>query len=137
MEAGAILFHTDFTFHDGSRGKKLLILLNTPDLSKNEPFLLIRTTSQLKGRQMQPGCIAAWRLFYIPHIEVEFFTTPTLLQLDYIYELNPQIFIQNGLDKKLSHKGNLSTETFGQLKNCIKHIKEDISEKHYKLIFRK
>lgn len=63
MNAGDILFHSDFTFHDGTKGTKLLIVLNDPDLARDEPYLVIRTTSRLKGKQMQPGCIAAWKLF--------------------------------------------------------------------------
>lgn len=137
MNAGDILFHTEFTFHDGTKGTKLLIVLNDPDLAINEPYLLIRTTSRLKGKQMVPGCIPAWKIFHIPPTEGEFFTQPTLLQLDHIYEMDAVSVVRNGFLQSLKQVGTLSQQTFSQLKNCIKQIKEDISEKHYKLIFRK
>ncbi|MFH0988932.1 MAG: hypothetical protein V1799_02840 [bacterium] len=137
MIAGDILFHTDFTFNDKTKGVKLLIILNNPDLSKNEPFLVIRTTSLLKGKQMQPGCIAAWRLFFIPPSEGEFFKEPTLLQLDAIYEMDAITAVRNGIHHTLKQIGQLSALTLAQLKNCLKQIKDDISEKHYKLIFKK
>lgn len=137
MNAGDILHHTDFTFHDGTKGKKLLIVLNDADLARDETYLIIRTTSRLKGRQMQPGCIAAWRVFYIPPSQNEFFTDPTVLQLDDIYEMDASTAVRNGLHETLRKVGSLSRKTFAQLKNCIKQIKDDISEKHYKLIFKK
>lgn len=137
MTAGDILFHPEFTFHDGRKGSKLLVILNNPDLSKSEPYLLIRTTSRLKGKQMVPGCIAAWRVFYIPPTEGEFLKDPTLLQLDDIYEMGAAQAVKNGVEKNLRKVGRLSDLTFAQLKNCIKQIKEDISEKHYRLIFKK
>ena len=137
MTAGDILFHTDFTFHDGTKGQKLLIVLNNPDLQNEEPYLLIRTTSKLKGKVLQPGCIAAWKVFYVPPKEGEFFVEPTLLQLDDFYELDPAILLRNGFSGNLKAVGALSTLAFAQLRNCLKQIKEDISEKHYAMIFRK
>ena len=137
MTAGDILFHTDFVFRDGTHGKKLLIVLNTPDVEKDEPYLIIRTTSRMKGKQIQQGCIAAWKMFFIASGGGEYFTEPTLLQLDYIYEMNAASAVRNGLQQSLTQVGNLSQQLFGQVKNCIKEIKEDVSEKHYHLIFRK
>ena len=137
MTAGDILFHVQFTFHDGAKGSKLLIVLNDPDLSDDESYLLIRTTSRLKGKRMQGGCIAAWKLFYIPSTEGEYFTKPTLLQLDYFYELKAATVVRDGMQQILKHVGTLSALTLAQLKNCLKQIKEDISERHYQMIFRK
>lgn len=137
MNAGDILYHTDFTFHDGTKGTKLLIVLNDPDLTSEEPYLIIRTTSRLKGKQMQAGCIAAWKVFFIPPSQNEFFKEPTVLQLDHIYEMDAATVVRNGFHHTLKRVGSLSKETFAQLKNCIKQIKDDISEKHYKLIFKK
>ncbi len=137
MTAGDILFHTDFAFHDGTRGKKLLVVLNTPHIEKGEPYLVIRTTSRMKGKQMLAGCIAAWKMFHVVPRTGEFFTNPTLLQLDDIYELDAASVVRNGLQQTLKLAGKLGQELFGQLKNCVKQIKEDISEKHYKMIFKK
>ena len=137
MNAGDILFHSDFTFHDGTKGTKLLIVLNDPDVPRDEPYLVIRTTSRLKGKQMQPGCIAAWKVFFIPPGEGEFFKEPTLLQLDDIYEMDAASVVRNGFQQTLKQVGRLSSQTFAQVRNCIKQIKEDISEKHYRLIFRR
>ena len=137
MTAGDILHHTDFTFHDGVKGEKLLVVLNDPDLKKGEPYLVIRTTSRLKGKEMQPGCLAGWRVFYCVPTKGEFFDRPTVLQLDDMYELNISTVLRDGLQHSLKQIGQLSDLLLRQLKNCIKQIKEDISEKHYEMIFRK
>jgi hypothetical protein len=137
MKAGDILLHADFTFQGGTKGKKLLIVLNNPDPDQRELYLVILTTSRFKGKQMVPGCIAAWKLFHVPATEGEYFLKPTLLQLDDIYEIDAASAVRNGLAGDLKHVSNLSALTLAQLKNCIKQIKEDVSEKHYRLIFRK
>lgn len=51
--------------------------------------------------------------------------------------MNAAPVVRNGFQQTLKRVGKLSTQTFAQLRNCIKQIKEDISEKHYKLIFSK
>ena len=44
LKSGCILFDTKFTFKDNEIGEKLIVLLNNPNLRKNEPFLFCRTT---------------------------------------------------------------------------------------------
>jgi hypothetical protein len=41
---GSIFVAENFIFSDGTKGKKLLVLLNNP--ASNDPYLLVKTTSQ-------------------------------------------------------------------------------------------
>ena len=52
---GTILLHKNFIYEDGTAGKKYLILLNTP--KKNDPYLVVKTTSQRKNKPQTAGCI--------------------------------------------------------------------------------
>lgn len=136
MTAGDILLHSHFTYEDGTVGRKLLVILNVPDVSKNEPYLFIKTTSRRKGKQMIPGCIAAWGIFYIPpHKDV--FDDHTVLDLLDIREIDPASVVKDHFEGHITKLSQLAALTFSQLKNCLKQIKEDISERHYQLIFRR
>jgi len=61
---GAIYHHRQLVFHNGSTGKKYLILLNTA--GKKEPYLFVKTTSQKKDKPSTIGCIKERSLFFIP-----------------------------------------------------------------------
>ena len=136
MTAGDILLHSHFKYEDGTVGGKLLVILNSPDTAKNEPYLFVKTTSRLKGKQLTPGCIAAWGIFYIPPHK-DFFDDHTVLDLRDIREIDPTSLVKDHFDGSVNKVNQLSFLTISQLKNCLKQIKEDISEKHYTLIFKK
>jgi len=58
MRKGTVLFHPRFEFSNGEIGEKYLIILNTPDIKKPGPFLICKTTSQIKNKPKTPGCHA-------------------------------------------------------------------------------
>ena len=66
------------------------------------------------------------------------FPVDTIIQLHEIFEFSSEEFLRGSLtDKTIEYKNTLTNNTKAQLINCIKKLKEDISEKHYGMINRK
>ena len=64
---GSIFVAENFIFSDGTKGKKLLVLLNNP--ASNDPYLLVKTTSQKHSKPDNPGCIENYhhlRFYFVP-----------------------------------------------------------------------
>jgi len=135
---GKIYFDNDFIFADGEHGKKLIIILNDPQISSNEPYLVIRVTSDKPQRysKAKPHCNSDIDIYFIPKSLKEFFDSDTYVQLSPIFEYTALEFLCKGTQKKLQEKGNLSTHIFNSIMNCIKKS-DDISDKHYKMLFKK
>ena len=134
--AGDILCDDRFRFSDGTIGKKLFVVLN--DADPPDPWLVVKTTSKSKRfANVKAGCNASKRVFYIPGSVQEAFKLDTYIQLDEIFEYTATQFISGSWKKEITSIGQLSAMTFSQLKNCLKKLRDDISEKHYRLIFKK
>ena len=104
---GAIYHHSQMVFHNGFVGKKYLVLLNIP--GKNEPYLLLKATSQKKNKPSIPGCIVEHNVFFIPAGKT-FFKLDTWVQLHERYEYSstiPQEFAVFLLGYAI-HSGRLS-----------------------------
>jgi len=101
---GTILLHKNFIYEDGTAGKKYLILLNTP--KKNDPYLVVKTTSQRKNKPQTAGCIEHLSLFFIP-ARTTFFPVDTWVQL-YSLEAVDQDYAKQNPD--IEHIGNLKEE---------------------------
>ena len=80
MDKGTIFFHKKFEFRDGEIGRKLLILLNIPDIKKNIPALDCRTTSNPKNKPCKRGCYDTKNLFMIP-AKHDFFDLDTWVRI--------------------------------------------------------
>lgn len=105
---GDIFFHPNFKFRNGSVGRKLLLLLNTP--GKKETCIFVKTTSQQKNNPSRPGCIKERSLFFIPSGKT-FFKEDTWIELYERYEMHPEdvdkntdVQIIGSLDSKLVDK---------------------------------
>jgi len=134
--SGDILCDDKFKFTDGSMGKKLFVVLN--DAEPPAPWLVVKTTSQSKRYQnVKAGCNADRRVFYITASSHQVFKLDTYIQLDEIFEYTATQFINGTWNKDITSIGRLSAETFSQLKNCLKKLRDDISAKHYNLIIKK
>jgi hypothetical protein len=131
---GDVLFHGDFLYQDGTRGKKLLIVLNQTDLSTN--CLILKTTSkEQRYLGAHPGCNPEKKVFFIPKTS-EQFHLDTYVQIPQIFPISTKQLLSNGLSHLVKHEFSLSPNCFKQLLNCLKkHFKEDISEEHWKIIF--
>lgn len=131
---GDIYYHDQFPYHDGTIGQKLFIVLSNPAKNTNDPYLVVRTTSKLKGFTYQVGCNPQRGVFYIPPGTGASFPLDTLIQLTDIYEFSRDEFVKGIMDKVISHKDQLQGLTISQIINCIKKLREDIGEKHFKVI---
>ncbi len=138
MAKGDIYLHSNFKFADGTFGKKFFIILYEPDDIDEYPYLIIKTTSNLREGSYTIGCNDKRKAFYVPQNNVDVFPVSTLLQLQEIFEISAMEFLEGCLtSKEIEHKGKLPDLMVSQLINCIKKLKEDISEKHFYLITKK
>jgi len=135
MSKGAVFHHTQFEFHDGAIGDKYFVVMNEP--ASDQPYIVAKTTSQLKDRTFSKGCNPKPGVFFIPQGTEKAFPADTLIQLTDLYEFSSEEILKAHLkDKTISFREDLSALTVSQLVNCIRQLKEDISEYHFKLITR-
>jgi len=136
VDRGTILFHKKFQFTDGETGEKLLIILNEPDYKKEEPYLIVRTTTQTKNKPDIYGCHKNSSLFFIP-TNKDFFKKDTWIQLHEVFPIDYKSFLQNRLEyNQVKIVGNLESLTLTHLLKCVELV-EDISEQHKRMILRK
>lgn len=136
MSRGSVYFHSQFPFHDGEIGQKRFVVLNEP--SQDEPYLVVKTTTNLRNKTYKEGCNATQGVFYLPANKESAFPKNTLIQLLEIYDFSAVEFLKGHLTEQvISPVGDLSELTIAQIINCLKQLKDDIDERHYKLIFRK
>ena len=133
MAKGEIYHHSQFPFHDGQIGDKLFVVLNDP--RNDEPYIVVRTTSNLRNRPYQKGCNPEFGDFFFPSGTEKLFPKDTLIQLVETYEFSRDEFLKGCLqDKIISSIGSLSSNALAQLINCVRKLKNEISEYHFRLI---
>lgn len=132
LQKGTILYDAKFQFYNGGEAKKLLVLLNTPDLAKNEPYLVCKTTSNPKNKGRTPGCQYTQSLFFI-EAGKDWFKYDTWLQLYEIYEFSARGFLQRKFKGYLEIKGKLKKRTIEEIKNCVTKL-VDVSQYHQDLV---
>lgn len=134
-QPGQVLYYEDFRFENGSTGGKLFVILNVADI--NSPCLVLKTTSQSKRYEgVRKGCNPQKGVFFIPLDWQECFPLDTYIQLPQIIEISTEELLQGTLSKRIRMANSLSDDCFIQLKNCLKQFKEDISQQHWRLIFK-
>ena len=129
--AGQLLHHKDFTFRDGNKGNKYVIVLNTCDNDK--ACLVLKTTSQSKHYpNAMPGCNSCMSVFCIYQECEQDFPKDTYVEMDYIYDVN----IQEQLNKhQITFAGHLTPECFKNLKSCLRNFRMDISQNYWTIIY--
>ncbi|RPI14409.1 MAG: hypothetical protein EHM58_16500 [Ignavibacteriae bacterium] len=137
MACGDVYLHKNFRFSDGQYGRKYFVVIYEPD--DNESFyLVLKTTSHIKSSNISIGCNESIRGFYIPHGNSSVFPINTIIQIQEIFELDLSDFLKGANQRgDISYIGCLEKLLLSQLINCIKRLKDDISEKHYKFIIKK
>lgn len=135
MARGDIYLDSQFPYYNGSIGKKLFVVLNEP--INVEPYLVVKTTSQLKSRIYAKGCNPQSGVFYIPVSSGSWFEEDTLIQLLEIHEFSQEEFLKGTLsDKVIVFKETLPSQIVAQIINCVRKLKQDVSEKHFKMVTR-
>ena len=129
MSAGSIYLHEEFKFLDGSIGKKLFLIVNTP--TKNENYLVCRTTSKEKPpyRIRRQGCSAPKRSYFMFFAGDDWFKKDTWIQFDTLYEFSAIRLLQDKFGGKARHQADLKPTNIRAVLNCILKS-EDISEKY-------
>lgn len=130
MDKGTILYHRAFEFKGGEVGKKLLIILNTPQ--DNDPYLCCKTTSQPKYGLEKEGCYNNKNVYVLNPIP-RCFSLKTWVQFHDLYEFDSQSFLQAHFRGDIDIKGNLPTQVINAIVNCVKKS-EDISKYHLMLL---
>jgi hypothetical protein len=135
MAKGEVYRHSQFEFHDGQVGEKLIVVLNDP--ASNEPYIVARTTSNLRHKTYSQGCNQKFGVFFVMGKSEGAFPLDTLIQLVETYEFSAEEFLRGALtDKTISPMGTLSAIRMAQLVNCIRSLREDMIESHFRLITR-
>lgn len=133
-QPGEILCYYDWSFENGSKADKLLVVLNVADTDC--PCLVLKTTSQSRRYQnVVRGCNVQKRVFFIPVDWEDCFSLDTYVQLPQILEISTRDLLQGHFAGQIRRLGCLSVDCFTQLKNCLKQFRADISAQHWKLIF--
>lgn len=130
MDKGTILFHRVHEFKDGETGKKLLIILNTPQNS--EPFLCCKTTSRQKFGLDKEGCYSAKNIYVLNPMK-NCFRIKTWVQFHEIYEFDNKLFLQAHFNGNLDVKGALPVNIINAIDKCVKNS-DDISKYHLSLL---
>ncbi|MEK6690282.1 MAG: hypothetical protein AABY78_03130 [Nitrospirota bacterium] len=130
MHKGTILYHQAFQFQNGEIGKKLLIILNTPQ--KDEPYLCCKTTSKQKYNIDKEGCHYNKNI-YVIYPNTDWFKEKTWVQFHELYEIESGKFLKDHFDGKLEVKGTLKVNTISAIINCVKRS-EDVSNYHLTLL---
>jgi len=130
MDKGTILFHRALEFKDGETGKKLLIILNTPQNS--EPFLCCKTTSRQKYGLDKEGCHSNKNIYVLNPVK-NCFQIRTWVQFHEIYEFNHKLFLQEHFNGSLDIKSTLPVDIINAIVNCVKKS-DDISKYHLSLL---
>lgn len=120
---GAIFLAENFVFSDNTTGIKLLVLLNNP--TPNNPYFLVKTTSQQHTKPKTQGCIENYYQAYFIYANDDFFEKDTWIQLDACFPTDSSY-----IELKLKHIGQLTPKTTDSIVKCFLKINEqDLSQK--------
>lgn len=134
-QPGQILHYQNYLFEDGSKGHKLFVVLNIPDI--NSPCLVLKTTSQpTRYEGVRRGCNPQKRVFFVPADWGACFELDTYIQLPQIIEIPTVELLQGSLSKRIQLVNSVLPDCFEQLKDCLRKFSKDISQQHWKLIFQ-
>jgi hypothetical protein len=123
LTPGTILHHQTFTFSDGSKGKKLLVLLT--DLVEGYFYVLAKTTSKNHRKGKTPGCQLKdiYPNFFIPN-KSAIFRIDTWIGLDEFYEFKHAELIQRHFSGEIKSIGNLDNLLTIDLLSCTLKSKD-------------
>ncbi|WP_417549321.1 hypothetical protein [Methylophaga sp.] len=124
MTPGTVLFDANFLFYDGTKGRKIFIILNDGTEGK---YVSVKTTSRGDRYGIQHGCQPMDRYpnFYLVKGSC-FLQENTWIQLDNFFEFDSAQMMQKVISGQINRIGVLSSEQALQLLICTTHS-EDMS----------
>src|SRR3990172_8290491 len=116
MKPGALLFHRNFLYKDGQRGKKIIILLNDGVCGH---FLVAKTTSKEKNKTAAYGCnlMDQYPNFFLPQTRT-CLSMDTWVCLNEYYELNGAGLVADKYAGHIDQLGRLDKTVTQQLLEC-------------------
>ena len=131
LKVGAIFYHRDFEFEDGTKRNKYLVVLGAkPD----HDYLCVLTTTQQRKNKAERGCHHKPRTyFFIPGDGKNFFPKNTWIVLSNPFIMNRSEVIKKGMQNIVQIKANLKDNIAGEIRNCLKSSR-DISKKQRELL---
>lgn len=129
MNPGSIVEDLDFEFHDGTSGKKILIILNDGTCGF---YIVVKTTSQPDRRSTSSGCNLTdpYPNFFVP-LKDKIFRKQTWICLNEFYEFTGTELLRRKFDGNVTYKGNLGKPVTKALIRCAARA-DDISLAHEK-----
>lgn len=82
------------------------------------------------------GCNPQKRVFFVPADWEQCFKLDTYIQLPQIFEIPTDRLLVGDISGQIYISSSLSVQCFKLLKDCIKQFREDISDWHWKLVFK-
>ena len=134
MDKGDILLHREFSLHDSLK-EKYLILLNQPDLEKNEDYLFVWATSKPIDKLRISGCNQSKYYFFIPK-DKEYFPKDTWIEFWDIHPTDIRSIMVDIVEEKAAIVDQLSDQTIKEITNCVRKIKS-IPRRYKKMIIRR
>jgi len=133
--SGDVFIYFQFPFEDGSHRDKWFVILNTSDISGK--CISLKTTSHPERYQgCTRGCNKTRRCFYAPNNWQTCFTCDTFIQLPQIFEFDTKEIIEGCLKKHMELKQPISSDCLHQLKACLAGFHDDISDRHWAMIYK-
>ena len=131
MLCGTILFDNDFRFSDGSKGKKLLVVLSDGEDGR---YIVVKTTSNSNYKGITFGCQNEERYpnFYLPDGSCVL-KGQSWIQLDQYFEFNASEFLGWHFSGRINRIGILPNDIAIELLHCAINSK-DISIKQQEVL---
>lgn len=130
FKLGAVLHWKNFTFSDGSKKNKYLIVLGA---KVGHDILMVLATSKQHHRSLNHGCHEQDGYYHIPGTGKDFFPRDTWVILSEPIVASAAEIIGQALAKNIETTGNLRDELARAIINCLKRSK-DVSEMHLSLV---
>lgn len=131
MNPGTIIFDNEFIFSDGSKGKKILVVLND---GCEGYYIIVKTTSKGAFKGINYGCQSNDRYpnFFLPAGSC-CLKENTWIQLDQFFEFTSHLLLSKHFSGQMNRVGLLEKSILKALLECTV-ICEDISGSQEKII---
>jgi hypothetical protein len=132
MNPGTILCDNEFIFSDGSKGKKLLIVLNDGETGR---YIIVKTTSKPVYKGITYGCQSEDRYpnFFLPEGSC-CLHGQTWVMLDQFFEFSSTDLLSKSFAGQINRIGLLREEILIQLLKCAVGC-QDITRKQSEALY--
>jgi hypothetical protein len=132
MTPGTILCDNEFEFSDGTKGKKLLIVLNDGQTGR---YIIVKTTSNPVYKGITYGCQSGDRYpnFFLPKGSC-CLREETWVMLDQFFEFSSHDLLSKSFSGQINRIGVIPEESLVHLLNCSIGC-QDITRKQSEVLY--